>query len=185
MSDENHKTEITRLLTTLEHCRQLAHNGEIEPGAVGKRGVQIHALAAVTELRSSLNAQMDANGHAYAELDFLYGFLENCRRAALGKPIKEIAPDEPWDDPSKIAEITAVLDAVIKLREKFNALEKRWRKATAFHPAPPGPVPSAPPTGEEVLQHIVDKVEFPGTGNPEAMTGPGKPAERKGMKEKK
>lgn len=263
MSDENHKTEITRLLTTLEHCRQLAHDGEIEPGTVGKEGVQIHVLAAITGLRSGLNAQVDANGRISNELDFLYSFLEKCHKVTMGEAVKDFADVPDFVDQSLIEIATAViglsmseqrkaraihdlykqvetlkedlefcrcaakgetsewreappqrsaaLDAVIGLREKFEAFN-----SITFKPAPPGLVPTGPPEKKLSLEEMTrivsqmpdglymwkDGVPTPvpavlsyhppiipplgphdkigSTGNPEAMSGPGKPAKTTG-----
>jgi len=136
--------------------------------------------------------------------NFLYDLLENFCRAALGKPIKEIVPDEPWDDQDKLTEVKAALDAVIGLRGRFEAVGHVEKKLTLeemtkialempdglyeWKNGVPTPVPAVPAYHPPLIPPISpgDKIFGPaqigpgpndyGTGGAEMMTGPGKPA---------
>lgn len=129
--------------------------GEVSRANVGLRRTSAQADQEIEKLRKEIDSQQH-------KIDGLQANLEDCFAAATGSK-------SDFSGPELLA--NTVLDTVLGLRERFD-------KAVAYKPAPSGPVSSAPPTGLEVLQHIIDHVEpDPGTGSPEAMTGPGKPAE--------
>lgn len=137
-------------------------------------------------LEEKYKRQVQAAFQFVQQRNFLYELLENCCRAALGKPIKEIAPDEPWDDHAKFAEMKAALDAVIGLRGRFEALNEQWREAVDSPPGTPlyqpelEPFPSSPVVAPLMPEKIGTVPDGFGTADATAMTGPGKPAEATG-----
>lgn len=157
--------EIILLRNCLSYIRQVAfgENPHIVPSSIPDYAEE--KLQSVVMLRRNYDRRVEEVKRLAKEIETWKLHLEDCRRLAAGELGSLM---DCMAGPSK------ALSAVLALRDKFEALDKRWREATAFKPAPPGPVPSAPPDGPAQIGPGSDDY---GTASFEAMTGLGKSAE--------